>query len=492
MPHIKAFRNPIIPGFNPDPSCILVDDTYYLVTSSFLYTPGIPVYTSKDLVHWTQIGNVITRPSQLSLAKCTIRPGTKNCGGVWAPTIRHHEGTFYVCATCVFPDKEFSDHSRWENIIWKTSDPYAYDAWSDGVGFYFPGYDTSLFWDDDQPAGTVYIQGSTYWRVQEGISQVLINLETGQSLTGPPKEMSTYSGGATHVQERWVVLSLDRRRWHRARPLRDDCTLQRCAQGCILSNGHADIFQTLEGDWFAVALTTRDGRVNFPMGRETVLIPGAWPAGGWPSFRSPVESVMGGGTESELELLPTIHENVLAGFGSGRRGQYWPHGLLRLRNPDERCYAVEDGRLVLGPSSRGDILGGALGSPTFVGRRQTAVECTSEIELVVGADTVGGVSVYLDFQDHFDLVLSSTTTKLRCGERVVASDVDVDGGAVWVRVVAQTDAFRFFVRSGQNEWKRVGHGAARAVSAGFTGVLIGPFAESGRGEVEVRTWTYVE
>ncbi|QRW12593.1 glycoside hydrolase family 43 protein [Ceratobasidium sp. AG-Ba] len=232
--------------------------------------------------------------------------------------------------------------------------------------------------------------------------------------------------------------------------------------------GHADIFQTPEGDWFAVALATRDGRVNFPMGRETVLIPGEWPTGGWPSFRSPVESVMGGGTESELEPLPAIHENVLAGFGSGRRRrEHWPHGLLRLRNPDERCYAVEDGRLVLVPSSRGDVLGGAL-------------------------DAVGGVSVYLDFEDHFDLVLSLTTAKLRWGESMVASEVDVDGGAVWVRVVAQADAFVFFVRSGQGEWKWVGHGAARDVSAGFTGVLIGPFAESGRGEVEVRTWTYVE
>ncbi|QRV83962.1 glycoside hydrolase family 43 protein [Ceratobasidium sp. AG-Ba] len=475
MVQIKAFRNPIIPGFNPDPSCILVDDTYYL------------------------IGNVITRPSQLSLTKCTIRPGTKNCGGVWAPTIRHHEGTFYVCATCVFPDKEFSDHSRWENIIWKTGDPYAYDAWSDGVGFYFPGYDTSLFWDDDQPAGTVYIQGSTYWRVQEGISQVLINLETGQSLTGPPKEIWLGTGRripeAPHMYKKdgWYYLLIaeggteldhcatmarSKSVWGPFEPNPENPIMSAAHKDAYFQTvGHADIFQTPEGDWFAVALATRDGRVNFPMGRETIAS----------------ESVMGGGTESELEPLPAIHENVLAGFGSGRRRrEHWPHGLLRLRNPDERCYAVEDGRLVLVPSSRGDVLGGALGSPTFVGRRQTAIECTSEFEMVVGKDAVGGVSVYLDFEDHFDLVLSLTTAKLRWGESMVASEVDVDGGAVWVRVVAQADAFVFFVRSGQGEWKWVGHGAARDVSAGFTGVLIGPFAESGRGEVEVRTWTYVE
>ncbi|KAG8678155.1 hypothetical protein FRC08_018032, partial [Ceratobasidium sp. 394] len=261
------------------PPCILVDKTYYLVTSSFLYTPGIPVYTSQDLIHWTQIGNVITRPSQLSLAQCTIRPGTKNCGGVWAPTIRFHNNTFYVCATCVFPDRDFTDTSRWENIIWKSTDPHAPDAWSDGVRFSFPGYDTSLFWDVD---GKVYIQGSTYWRVQEGISQFEIDLDTGESRSGDPRQIWLGTGRripeAPHMyrKDRWYYLLIaeggtelehcatiarSRSVWGPFEPNPNNPIIHAAREDAYFQTiGHADIFQSIDGHWFAVALATRDGR----------------------------------------------------------------------------------------------------------------------------------------------------------------------------------------------------------------------------------------
>lgn len=89
------FRNPILPGFNPDPSIICVGSDYFLVTSSFEYFPGIPVYTSKDLINWRRIGHVLTGPSQLNMRTC---PGS---GGIYAPTLRYHEGRFYVTVTAV-------------------------------------------------------------------------------------------------------------------------------------------------------------------------------------------------------------------------------------------------------------------------------------------------------------------------------------------------------------------------------------------------------
>ncbi|MEV4579961.1 family 43 glycosylhydrolase [Nonomuraea jabiensis] len=82
--------NPLIPGFNPDPGCVLVDGTYYLVTSSFEYLPGLPIYRSTDFVAWEHIGNVATREEQVGI-------GHSPAGaGVWAPTIRHHNGRFHV------------------------------------------------------------------------------------------------------------------------------------------------------------------------------------------------------------------------------------------------------------------------------------------------------------------------------------------------------------------------------------------------------------
>ena len=63
----QGYTNPVVKGFNPDPSVCRVGDDYYLVTSSFQYYPGVPLYHSKDLVNWEHIGHVLTRESQLSL-----------------------------------------------------------------------------------------------------------------------------------------------------------------------------------------------------------------------------------------------------------------------------------------------------------------------------------------------------------------------------------------------------------------------------------------
>ena len=91
----QGYTNPVVKGFNPDPSVCRVGDDYYLVTSSFQYYPGVPLYHSKDLVNWEQIGHVLTRESQLYLK------GANSNGGIYAPTIRHHNGKFYMITTNV-------------------------------------------------------------------------------------------------------------------------------------------------------------------------------------------------------------------------------------------------------------------------------------------------------------------------------------------------------------------------------------------------------
>lgn len=105
MTQSSLYRNPIIPGFNPDPSIIRRGSDYFLVTSTFEYFPGIPIYHSTDLLSWKLIGHVLTRSSQLNMR--TVEPS----GGVWAPTLRYHEGRkrFYVSVgvTMRFRPKEW-------------------------------------------------------------------------------------------------------------------------------------------------------------------------------------------------------------------------------------------------------------------------------------------------------------------------------------------------------------------------------------------------
>lgn len=92
---VMNYRNPIIPGFYSDPSLCRVGDDFYLVTSSFEFFPGVPLFHSRDLVNWEQLGHVLDRQSQLPLGEC----GTS--GGVFAPTIREHNGRFYMITTSV-------------------------------------------------------------------------------------------------------------------------------------------------------------------------------------------------------------------------------------------------------------------------------------------------------------------------------------------------------------------------------------------------------
>src|SRR5665213_3546406 len=91
----SEYRNPVIPGFQPDPSIVRVRDDYYLVNSSFAFFPGLPVFHSRDLVNWEQIGNAIDRPAQFDFSGLGI------ARGIFAPTLRWHDGVFFIVGTCV-------------------------------------------------------------------------------------------------------------------------------------------------------------------------------------------------------------------------------------------------------------------------------------------------------------------------------------------------------------------------------------------------------
>lgn len=153
------YDNPVISGFHPDPSVCRVGDDYYLVCSSFEYFPGLPLFHSKDLVHWEQIGNVLDRPGQLPLPV----PGAKASGGLYAPTIRHHDGRYWVINTNIDGGGNFVVSARRPEGPWR--DP----VWID-----LPGIDPDLAWEEDGtcwcafsgPEGASTWPGSTRSRAQ--------------------------------------------------------------------------------------------------------------------------------------------------------------------------------------------------------------------------------------------------------------------------------------------------------------------------------------
>ncbi|GAW11307.1 hypothetical protein ANO14919_006500 [Xylariales sp. No.14919] len=301
------FQNPVIPGFNPDPTICVVPatettpTTYFLSTSTFEYFPGCPIYTSVDLVNWNLIGHALTRRSQIEMR--TVEPGA----GSWASTLRYRaqEKRWYL-ATGVFQRYRPGSDERifprgfyvYTDNIWDD------DAWSDPVYFDNPGFDQDLFWDDN---GKVYL--STTMRLANrrpdsklkdfGIHISEIELGTGRTLTPPQliresthgiaegshilrrgayHYLFTAEGGTEAGHQEWVFRGRDGvyGPWEaQGKPLwynGPDEEVQR--------TGHADVFEDGEGRWWAVFLGVRpvkddDGKYIEPqMGARIVLSEG--------------------------------------------------------------------------------------------------------------------------------------------------------------------------------------------------------------------------
>ena len=198
-----TYANPVLPGFHPDPSVCRVGSDYYVVNSSMEYFPGVPIFHSRDLVHWRQIGHCLTRSSQLALERCA------SSYGVFAPTLRHHAGLFYMITTNVSARETFFVTAR---------DPAG--AWSEPVWLGDVGIDPSLLFDED---GQVYFTCPSH----AGIMQSTLDLETGK-LRAPlqtdlVRHRRCFPRRAASLQHQWLVLPDDCRRRHRIRPHGNHC-----------------------------------------------------------------------------------------------------------------------------------------------------------------------------------------------------------------------------------------------------------------------------
>lgn len=317
-PHLAESRSelqtandgrPLVAGFYPDPSICRVGEDYFLVQSSFEYVPGVPIWHSTDLITWTQIGNVLDRPSQLTLAPMSEwLPGTPygsdgeavaagtGSDGVYAPTIRHHDGVFYVTTTIA------NDFRRGPLVVHST-DPHG--PWSEPVYVNgMSGIDSDLAWDDE---GVCHMTLSTYESGQAHIVSAPIDLTTGE-LLAPPRCLWSGTGGvapeAPHLfrRGRWWYLMLaeggtaagHRITIARSKTLYDDW--EPCPGNPLLAHlgvshpvqytGHGDLVQTSAGEWAMVYLGVRlRGFPGFHVnGRETFLAGVDW-IDDWPVVR---------------------------------------------------------------------------------------------------------------------------------------------------------------------------------------------------------------
>lgn len=504
----RCFRNPILAGFYPDPSIVRVGRDYYLVASTFAYYPGVPVFHSRDLVNWRQIGNAINRPSQLDLSRVEMSQG------VFAPDISYQRGRFYILNTCVACGGNYIISAE------RPEGPWSVPHWL-AIG----GFDPSLFVDDDgasyivhhdrpDPAGGDKADAAIWIEridlaggYRLGPSRVLRNGGLGASccIEGPHlfrKDGWYYlitAEGGTFEQHSAVA--------YRARtlagPFEKDPAgpflTQRYAPPTrphpITSTGHADLVETQKGEWWAVFLGVRPYRADdFRTGRETFLAPVSWRAR-WPRItvagqampscyplprlpRDPgPEAIKPGGT-------PIIDE-----FDSPRLAPDW----LQVRTPSSSWFDLSNhpGRLVV---TRSGARIGERGHPSYIGRRLRDLGSTTVLKMNAwpGADSDEAGMVVFQNDDYYlfaGLVHRNGETMVevrqktgRSTERLVISTRhEVGDEAIWLRADIRGEKITFAYAVKHDEWRPLGPGLdANLLSTkragGFVGATIGPYA----------------
>lgn len=386
--------------------------------------PGLPIHSSHDLKTWTLISNALHRPDQL--------PGlgdvNAQTGGIWAPTIRFHDSTFYITTALVYDSRASNDSSRWDNVIFTSKNPYDADSWTLPIHFKFDGYDTSPFWDDD---GTTYVVGASLWTSRPGIHLASINLEIGD--VGPQATLWNGTGGIApeglhlYKKDGWYFLliaeggTFTRHMVTVARSRSISGPYDSFPGNPILSNantkeyfqavGHADLFQDWLGRWWGVAHAMRltAEPLAVPMGRETSLYPVTWDDGSWPVLE-PVRSVMSGrelpasndGTDvtslDEVDFAP---------------GATLPLHFVHWRLPDANSFSVSPEErphsLRLMPSKLNLTAYDGLSAPggqSFIARRQVHTLFTFSVDISFSPQKLeeeAGFSVFTDQGAHIDL-----------------------------------------------------------------------------------------
>ena len=487
MTAAAQLRNPIIPGYHPDPSVCRVGDDFYLVNSSFQYFPGVPIYHSKDLVNWEQIGNVLDRESQLPLK------GATSWLGIYAPTIRYHEGTYYMITTNV---------GNGGNFMVTAKDPKG--PWSEPLWLEQQGIDPSLWFEN----GKCYMVSNP----DNTIMLCEIDPKTGKQLTkskalwqgtggrypeGPhlyKKDGYYYlliSEGGTELAHR---LTIARSRnidgpyeANPANPILTNCRMAGQSMQ-IQGTGHGDFVQDKDGSWWIVFLAYRNyGGSYHHLGRETYLAPVEWKKGEWPVVNggNPIDTVMQVRTlasqKSQARTIRTLFDKM-------ELGPEWVY----LQNPRTENYAVVGGKLRL--TSHGSLADNQ--QPTFIGRRQESANMTVETEVTLHAPETStyGLAIYQINDGYLSLYVNTRGVYLDYRIKSVNGHQQRmewgEGGIpakVRLRITSNGEWYYFSYATNQDkDFRSLGALECPLVSTemvgGFTGVTLGMFTECSDGE----------
>lgn len=524
------YHNPILSGFYPDPSICRVGDTYYLVCSSFQYFPGVPLFESKNLINWEQIGHVLTRPEQLPLK------GADGHGGIYAPTIRYHEGIFYMITTNCNGCGNF--------LVW-TKDIHG--EWSDPVPLASDGIDPSLYFEGDH----CYFMRNHSTAEQASILQYEINPMTGEKLS---EEYVLWHGNGGRYLEAPHLYKINHRYYLMAAeggteyghmevyamgdnpngpfvtaPNNPVLTNRNIGDYQLQGVGHGDLVEDTNGNWWMVHLAFRQMArwcTFHHIGRETCLVPVTFLPDG--TFVAGDEKGI-----SRLEIeTDRISESVTQtrvkqmNFQNTSMGQEW----CWLRNPDFSCYDASDWKKnELRIKGSDTTLDQREVSNSFLGIRQTSLAGTISVEISLEnqyRDNDGcsceaqddkcttklsqhmygesGITCYMDQENHYDLGITQKAGRSVLYLRKRIGDMDYIAwehcmeeqeltDKITLHIDAKPQQYLFSVQIGEQKFD-AGTGETRLLSSevagGFTGVMIGLYVQKTTGWTTFRNFNY--
>jgi xylan 1,4-beta-xylosidase len=512
-----VIRNPILPGFNPDPSIVRVGDDYFIATSTFEWFPGVQIHHSRDLVHWRLVSRPLSRASQLDMR------GDPDSCGVWAPCLTHADGRFYLIYTDV---KRFGRTSAagaagaslrdFHNYL--VTSPRIDGEWSDPVYLNSSGFDPSLFHDDEgrkyllnmlwdhRPgqnrfAGIVLQEYSLPEQRLVGERHVIFTGTAIGFTEGPHLykrdgwyHLLTAEGGTgwghavTMARSRTLLGPYELHPDVHVLTARDrpDAPLQR--------TGHADLVETQAGETYMVYLCGRPlgNRGRCTLGRETAIQPMTWGADGW------LRTVSGDG-------MPMLNAPAPAGLAPARNaaapsrerfdGDTLPLVFQWLRSPHpDELFSLRARKGYLRLFGRETI--GSLFTQALVARRQQA-HCYSASTLVEFdpahfQQMAGLVCYYNSTKFHYLYVSRDDAGRhLRVmsalPDQVMADAFTPpirieDGGPIELRVEVDYERLRFAYRLGLGAWQWLPHvfdasilsdEASAPGQPNFTGAFVG-------------------
>ena len=509
------FYSPILQGCYPDPSITRKGNDYYLVNSSFVMFPGVPIFHSNDLVNWKQIGHVLDRESQLKVYTSGISEG------IYAPVIRYnpHNDTFYMITT------QFAGEIG--NMVVKTKDPNQ-GNWSDPIKLNFEGIDPSIFFDDDgkgyivhndapDPGKELY-QGHRVikvWdydvekdQIVEGSSKIIV--DGGVDISKKPiwieaphiyKRNNKYylmcaEGGTADDHSEVIFVSDSPRGPYVPAPKNPILTqrhLDKSRQNPVEWAGHADIVEGPDGGLYGVFLAIRPNEKNrVNTGRETFMLPVDW-SGEFPVFNGGLDAFkpyipMPKGVSNKMNTADFFPNGNFT-FTDNFEGKSFDHRWVALRGPRESFTELTKNGVVIKPLEV-SIKEKKPISALFYRQQHNSFSAEVAIDYVPTSEKdLAGITCLQS--ENFHYVMGITKSKedyylllarTEKGETKIIASQKIDKIApMKFKVTAEGDNYHFSYSVNHTDFKNLGSTVSgdilsTNVAGGFTGALIGLYA----------------